>query len=246
MLPHRLGQPVRPRGASPSSLARHDLWLIEDCCDALGATFRGQGVGTFGDLATFSFYPAHHITMGEGGAVLTDQPSLLKKLAESFRDWGRDCWCAPGADDTCGRRFSQQLGELPYGYDHKYTYSHVGYNLKLTDMQAAVGVAQLDKLAGFVESRKRNFARLSEGLADLSDVFLLPRGDARLRRRAWFGFLWRVWNRRPRSPGPTSWPGSPSGRSRPGRSSRGTSSASRRMRASSTGGLATSLGPTSP
>ncbi len=142
---------------------KHDLWLIEDCCDALGSTYRGQNVGTFGDLATVSFYPAHHITMGEGGCVLTDKP-LLKTLVESFRDWGRDCWCDPGKENTCGKRFDWQLGDLPHGYDHKYIYSHVGYNLKATDMQAAVGVAQLKKLPGFIECAKAKFC-LSESRA---------------------------------------------------------------------------------
>lgn len=165
---------------------RHDLWVIEDCCDAVGSTFRGQQVGSFGDFGTVSFYPAHHITMGEGGCVLTQQP-LLKTLAESFRDWGRDCWCDPGCDNTCGKRFDWRLGELPPGYDHKYTYSHIGYNLKLTDLQAAVGVAQLAKLPRFVEARKRNFAALRAGLADLQDVFLLPEATPHS-DPSWFGF----------------------------------------------------------
>jgi CDP-6-deoxy-D-xylo-4-hexulose-3-dehydrase len=185
MAAHTLGNPFDL--AAVSAFAReHDLWLIEDCCDAVGATFQGQKVGTFGDLATVSFYPAHHLTMGEGGAVLTDSP-LLCKLAESFRDWGRDCWCAPGADDTCGKRFGWKLGELPEGYDHKYTYSHIGYNLKVTDMQAAIGVAQLPRLDGFVAARRRNFSRLHEGLADLADVFLLPEAT-RDSEPSWFGF----------------------------------------------------------
>ena len=160
--------------------ARHDLWLIEDCCDAVGATYRGRKVGTFGDLATTSFYPAHHITMGEGGAVLTEKP-LLHTLVESFRDWGRDCWCEPGKDNTCGKRFDWQLGDLPCGYDHKYTYSHIGYNLKLTDMQAAVGVAQLEKLAGFIEARRRNFARSADGLQRPGGVLHPARSHAGLR-----------------------------------------------------------------
>ena len=185
MVAHTLGNPF-DLGAVTDFVRKHDLWLIEDCCDAVGSTYCGKAVGTFGDFATASFYPAHHITMGEGGAVLTDSP-LLKKLAESFRDWGRDCWCAPGADDTCGKRFDWQLGELPHGYDHKYTYSHIGYNLKLTDMQAAVGVAQLGKLAGFVESRKRNFRRLRDGLADLGEFFLLPEPTPGS-DPSWFGF----------------------------------------------------------
>jgi CDP-6-deoxy-D-xylo-4-hexulose-3-dehydrase len=165
---------------------KHNLWLIEDCCDAVGATYRGQGVGTFGDLATVSFYPAHHITTGEGGAVLFNNPRL-GKLAESLRDWGRACWCAPGKDNTCGKRFDWQLGELPCGYDHKYTYAHLGYNLKVTDMQAAVGVAQLDKLPGFIAARRRNFRRLRDGLADLQGVFVLPRATP-LSEPSWFGF----------------------------------------------------------
>ena len=146
---------------------------MEDCCDAVGAEFAGRKVGTFGDLATTSFYPAHHITMGEGGAVLTDSP-VLKKIAESFRDWGRDCWCEPGCDNTCGKRFDWQLGDLPHGYDHKYTYSHIGYNLKVTDMQAAVGVSQLRKLPRFIEARRANFAYLRAGLEPFADSLLLP------------------------------------------------------------------------
>jgi CDP-6-deoxy-D-xylo-4-hexulose-3-dehydrase len=165
---------------------RHDLWMIEDCCDAVGSLYGGQKTGTFGDLATTSFYPAHHITMGEGGAVLTNKP-LLRTLVESFRDWGRDCWCAPGCDNTCGKRFDWRLGQLPCGYDHKYTYSHVGYNLKLTDMQAAVGVAQLEKLDGFVEARRRNFASLHAGLGSLEEFFLLPEPTAGS-EPSWFGF----------------------------------------------------------
>ena len=145
-----------------------------------------EHVGTFGDLATTSFYPAHHITMGEGGAVLTNQP-LLRTLVESFRDWGRDCWCDPGCDNTCGKRFDWQLGELPCGYDHKYTYSHIGYNLKLTDMQAAVGVAQLQKLGGFVEARRRNFEALREGLRGLEEFFILPEATENA-EPSWFGF----------------------------------------------------------
>ena len=185
VLAHALGNPFDL--AVVSAFAKeHDLWLVEDCCDALGATYQGQQVGTFGDLATCSFYPAHHITMGEGGAVMTDRP-LLKKAAESFRDWGRDCWCAPGKDNTCGKRFDCQHGRLPPGYDHKYTYSHVGYNLKATEMQAAVGVAQLDKLPEFVAARRRNFAVLSEGLRDLEEFFILPRAT-RGSEPSWFGF----------------------------------------------------------
>ncbi len=159
---------------------------MEDCCDAVGSTYDGRHVGTFGDLASVSFYPAHHITMGEGGAVLTGQPAL-KKIVESFRDWGRDCWCDPGKENTCGKRFDWQLGGLPHGYDHKYTYSHIGYNLKATDMQAAVGVAQLDKLPGFIAARRANFRRLHAGLADLQEFFELPEATP-CSDPSWFGF----------------------------------------------------------
>ena len=165
---------------------RHDLWLVEDCCDAFGASYGGRRVGSFGDVATLSFYPAHHITTGEGGAVFVNR-SRLKRAVESIRDWGRDCWCAPGKENTCQKRFGWQLGDLPHGYDHKYIYSHLGYNLKMTDMQAAVGLAQLDRLDGFIAARRRNFARLEEGLADLADVLILPEatpGSA----PSWFGF----------------------------------------------------------
>lgn len=185
MIAHTLGNPFE-LDAVVDFARRHDLWLVEDCCDAVGSTYRGRPVGTFGDLATVSFYPAHHITMGEGGAVLTDRP-LLKKLAESFRDWGRDCWCAPGADNTCGKRFEWSLGELPHGYDHKYIYSHIGYNLKLTDMQAAVGVAQLEKLDGFIAARRHNFRRLEAGLGDLREFFVLPEATPGS-DPSWFGF----------------------------------------------------------
>jgi CDP-6-deoxy-D-xylo-4-hexulose-3-dehydrase len=182
---HTLGNPFDV--AAVSEFARkHNLWLIEDCCDALGTTFGGRHVGSFGDLATFSFYPAHHITMGEGGCVATSKP-MLTKLIESFRDWGRDCWCAPGKDNTCGKRFDWQLGTLPPGYDHKYTYSHIGYNLKVSDMQAAVGVAQLEKLKGFIETRKKNFAYLTELLQPLSHVFRLPQ-PTKGSDPSWFGY----------------------------------------------------------
>jgi len=185
MLAHTLGNPF-DLNAVTDFCRRHDLWLVEDCCDALGSTFRGRKVGSFGNIAAVSFYPAHHITMGEGGCVLTNTP-LLKTIAESFRDWGRDCWCAPGKENTCGKRFDWQLGELPHGYDHKYMYSHIGYNLKVTDMQAAVGVAQLKKLPGFIEHRRRNFRALYAGLKDLESVFILPEPTS-MSEPSWFGF----------------------------------------------------------
>lgn len=185
MMAHTLGNPFDLAGVMELA-KRHDLYVVEDTCDAVGATFDGQPVGSFGDLATTSFYPAHHITMGEGGSVLT-QSGVLRKIVESFRDWGRDCWCPPGADNTCGRRFDWQLGDLPYGYDHKYVYSHIGYNLKLTDMQAAVGVAQLAKLPRFIDARRKNFARLYEGLKSLEDRFILPAITPRS-NPSWFGF----------------------------------------------------------
>jgi CDP-6-deoxy-D-xylo-4-hexulose-3-dehydrase len=174
---------------------RHHLWVIEDICDAVGAEYRGRKVGTFGDLATVSFYPAHHITMGEGGAVLTNSPQL-KKLVASFRDWGRDCWCEPGKDNTCGKRFEWQLGDLPRGYDHKYIYSHIGYNLKLTDMQAAIGLAQLKKLPAFIKKREENFQHLYDGLKDLTDFFILPEATPKS-KPSWFGFPLAV---RPEAP----------------------------------------------
>jgi CDP-6-deoxy-D-xylo-4-hexulose-3-dehydrase len=185
VLAHTLGNPFDLAEVS-AFVKKHNLWLIEDCCDAVGATYGGRHVGTFGDLATVSFYPAHHITMGEGGCVLTNRP-VLKTLIESFRDWGRDCWCVPGAANTCGKRFQWQLGDLPYGYDHKYTYSHIGYNLKSTDMQAAVGVAQLRKLPTFIETRRRNFRFLYEGLRDLEEFFILPQATPGS-EPSWFGF----------------------------------------------------------
>lgn len=166
---------------------KHNLWLVEDCCDALGATYNGKHVGTFGDIATISFYPAHHITMGEGGAVFTTN-WRLKKIMESFRDWGRDCYCEPGKDNTCKKRFGWQLGELPFGYDHKYTYSRLGYNLKITDMQAALGLAQLDKLDEFVKIRRHNFDRLKAGLSDLTNKLILPEPTPNS-NPSWFGFL---------------------------------------------------------
>jgi CDP-6-deoxy-D-xylo-4-hexulose-3-dehydrase len=185
VLAHALGNPFDLDKVL--ELARkHDLWVIEDNCDALGSAWRGRRTGTFGDLATASFYPAHHITMGEGGCVLTDQP-LLKTIVESFRDWGRDCWCDTGAANTCAKRFAWQLGELPAGYDHKYIYTHAGYNLKLTDMQAAVGVAQLRKLPGFIEARKRNWKRLRQALSELGDFLVLPHATEHA-DPSWFGF----------------------------------------------------------
>src|ERR1700729_4160335 len=165
---------------------KHNLWLIEDCCDALGSTYKGRNVGTFGDIATLSFYPAHHITTGEGGAVLTDKPAL-QVLIESFRDWGRDCWCDPGKDNTCGKRFEWQLGSLPCGYDHKYTYSHVGYNLKATDMQAALGLSQIAKLPFFIERRKENFAYLKKLFQPMEEFLLLPEATPGS-HPSWFGF----------------------------------------------------------
>ncbi len=194
MLAHTLGNPWDVEGVL--GVAReHDLWVVEDCCDALGSLYDGRRTGTFGDLATLSFYPAHHITTGEGGCVLTNV-GRLKVLVESFRDWGRDCWCEPGDENTCGKRFEWQLGDLPRGYDHKYIYSHVGYNLKMTDMQAAVGVAQLDKLPAFVETRRRNWQRLRDGLAPFSDVLMLPEATPKS-EPAWFGFTVLV---RPEAP----------------------------------------------
>lgn len=185
MLAHTLGNPF-DLDTVMAVARKHGLWVIEDCCDALGARYKGRMVGTFGDIATASFYPAHHITMGEGGAVLTSNP-LLKKLVESFRDWGRDCWCEPGCDNTCKKRFDWQLGELPYGYDHKYTYSRIGYNLKATDMQAAVGVSQLEKLPGFIKQRQENFHYLIERLQPLEAGLVLPEALPESEPN-WFGF----------------------------------------------------------
>jgi CDP-6-deoxy-D-xylo-4-hexulose-3-dehydrase len=185
LLAHTLGN-VFDLDAVTTFTRKHNLWLIEDCCDALGSTYRGRKVGTFGDIATLSFYPAHHITTGEGGAVLTDKPSL-ETLIESFRDWGRDCWCEPGKDNTCGKRFEWQLGTLPCGYDHKYTYSHLGYNLKATDMQAALGASQLTKLPQFIARRKENFSYLRRNLEPLQDVLILPMTTEGA-DPSWFGF----------------------------------------------------------
>ncbi len=185
MIAHTLGNPF-DLDAVMDVARRHDLWVIEDCCDALGATYRDRKVGTFGHIGTLSFYPAHHITMGEGGAVFTDD-DVLRRAIESIRDWGRDCYCAPGRDNTCGKRFKWQLGDMPAGYDHKYTYSHLGYNLKITDMQAALGLAQLDRLEGFVESRRSNFRHLHSRLAPLADHLMLPEATP-FSDPSWFGF----------------------------------------------------------
>lgn len=185
MIAHTLGNPFDV-DAVMTVAKKHNLRVVEDCCDALGATWRGRPVGTFGDVGTLSFYPAHHITMGEGGAVFCDRP-ILRRAMESIRDWGRDCYCAPGKDNTCGRRFEWKLGALPEGYDHKYVYSHLGFNLKITDMQAAVGLAQLDRLSGFIAARRRNFGALKAGLKDLEDVFILPEATPGS-DPSWFGF----------------------------------------------------------
>ena len=185
MLAHTLGNPYN-LDVVTELCRRHGLWLIEDCCDALGTTYDGTMVGSFGDIGTLSFYPAHHITMGEGGAVFTNNRDLIQ-IAESFRDWGRDCFCPPGRDNTCGKRYQWQLGGLPHGYDHKYTYGHLGYNLKITDMQAACGVAQLDRIDDFVAARKRNFAYLYDGLKACEDVLILPHATAKS-DPSWFGF----------------------------------------------------------
>lgn len=185
MLAHSLGNPFN-LDVVTALCKKYGLWLVEDCCDALGTTYRGQMVGTFGDIATLSFYPAHHITMGEGGAVFTKHDELIG-IAESFRDWGRDCYCAPGKDNTCGQRFCQQLGSLPKGYDHKYTYSHLGYNLKITDMQAACGLAQLEKAPQFIQARKDNFAFLKARLRDCEEFIQLPVATEHS-DPSWFGF----------------------------------------------------------
>ena len=194
MLAHTLGIPFNLKEVTEFA-KKYNLWLIEDCCDAVGSTYNGKIVGTFGDLATTSFYPAHHITMGEGGAVLTNNPRL-KKIVESFRDWGRDCWCAPGIDNTCSKRFEWQKGVLPHGFDHKYIYSHIGYNLKLTDMQAAIGLAQLKKLDSFINTRKNNYQFVYEKLYSLNSYLALPR-PVKYSDPSWFGFPIRVKNNSP-------------------------------------------------
>lgn len=185
MLAHTLGNPYN-LDIIVALCKKYKLWLIEDCCDALGATYKGQMVGTFGDIGTMSFYPAHHITMGEGGAVFTNNDEL-KLIAESFRDWGRDCYCAPGKDNTCSKRFCWKLGTLPQGYDHKYTYSHLGYNLKITDMQAACGLAQIERADGFIQARKDNFAYLTERLQSCAEFLILPHATEHS-DPSWFGF----------------------------------------------------------
>ena len=189
MMAHTLGNPFN-LDLVQKLAAKHNLWLIEDSCDALGGTYNGQKLGTFGDLSTFSFYPAHHITTGEGGAVLIKKVAH-KTIVESIRDWGRDCWCAPGCDNTCLKRYDWKLGELPDGYDHKYTYSHLGYNLKSGDIQAAIGLAQLDRLESFVELRRRNWSYLRAGLKDLEEFLILPE-IAKNSDPSWFGFALTV------------------------------------------------------
>lgn len=185
MIAHTLGNPF-DLDVVMEFANKNELFVIEDCCDAVGSTYNGKKVGTFGHLASVSFYPAHHMTMGEGGAVLTNDETLMR-IATSFRDWGRDCYCAPGADNTCGRRFSMQHGRLPYGYDHKYVYSHIGYNLKVTDMQAAIGMAQLDKLPTFIEKRKENFVKIKELLMPYQEYLILPEATQNS-DPSWFGF----------------------------------------------------------
>jgi CDP-6-deoxy-D-xylo-4-hexulose-3-dehydrase len=194
MMAHTLGNPFNLDFVQALA-KKHNLWLIEDSCDALGGTYDGQNLGTFGDLSTFSFYPAHHITTGEGGAVLVKKVAH-KRIVESFRDWGRDCWCAPGCDNTCLKRYEWTLGELPEGYDHKYTYSHLGYNLKSGDIQAAIGLAQLDRLETFVSLRKRNWNYLSSALKDLEEFLILPKATENS-DPSWFGFALSV---KPNSP----------------------------------------------
>jgi CDP-6-deoxy-D-xylo-4-hexulose-3-dehydrase len=185
MLAHSLGNPFN-LDVVTALCKKYNLWLVEDCCDALGATYKGQLVGTFGDIATLSFYPAHHITMGEGGAVFTNNAEL-KLIAESFRDWGRDCYCPPGKDNTCTKRFCWKLGDLPEGYDHKYTYSHLGYNLKISDMQAACALGQMDRLDGFIAARKANFEYLKDRLKSCEEFLHLPEATPNS-EPSWFGF----------------------------------------------------------
>ncbi len=185
MIAHTLGNPFNLEAVMDFA-NKHDLFVVEDCCDAVGSTYNGKKVGTFGHLATVSFYPAHHMTMGEGGAVLTNDDELMR-IATSFRDWGRDCYCGPGADNTCGRRFSMQYGRLPVGYDHKYVYSHIGYNLKVTDMQAAVGMAQLEKLPSFIEKRRENFSKIKNKLLKYEEFLIMPEATKNS-NPSWFGF----------------------------------------------------------
>ncbi len=196
MMAHTLGNPFNLDFVQALA-KKHNLWLIEDSCDGLGGTYRGQNLGSFGDLSTFSFYPAHHITTGEGGAVLVKKVAH-KRIVESFRDWGRDCWCAPGCDNTCLKRYEWTLGELPEGYDHKYTYSHLGYNLKSGDIQAAIGLAQLDRLESFIKLRRRNWAYLSRGLEDLDEFLVLPKVTEHS-DPSWFGFALTVKQKSPKT-----------------------------------------------